>query len=64
MKHIKQYITETIREGDKNIIDMLNFFAKNCSGVQQELFNQKVKDANSVDIVPLSEVFTAYSSTS
>ena len=21
MKHIKQYITETIREGDKNIID-------------------------------------------
>jgi hypothetical protein len=58
MKHIRQYITETIREGDKNIIDMLNFFAKNCSGVQQELFNQKVKDANSVDIVPLSEVFT------
>lgn len=58
MKDIRQYITEEIKSYDKGIIDMLNFFAKNCSGVQKELFNQKVKDANSVDIVPLSEVFT------
>ncbi len=58
MKDIRQYITEEIKSYDKGIIDMLNFFAKSCSGVQKELFSQKVKDANSVDIVPLSEVFT------
>ena len=57
MKDIRQYITEEIKSYDKGIIDMLNFFAKSCSGVQKELFSQKVKDANSVDIVPLSEVF-------
>ena len=45
MKDIRQYITEEIKSYDKGIIDMLNFFAKNCSGVQKELFNQKVKDA-------------------
>lgn len=58
MKDITQYLTEEVKDYDKGIIDMLNFFAKSCSGVQQELFSQKVKDANSVDIVPLSEVFT------
>ena len=58
MKDIKQYITEAVRDNDKGIIDMLNFFAKNCSGYQQKLFQDKANDANSIDVVPLSEVFT------
>lgn len=58
MKTIKQYICETIKDVDASIINMLKFFADNMSGVQQELFKQKVKDADSVDVVPLSEVFT------
>ena len=58
MKSLKKLITEAIKDADKSIIEMLEFFAKNCSGVQQKLFMQKVKDANSVDVVPLSEVFT------
>lgn len=58
MKNLSNYIVESIKDADKGIIDMLKFFAQACSGVQQELFNKKVEDANSVDVVPLSEVFT------
>lgn len=58
MKNLSNYIVESIKDTDKSIIQMLEFFAKNSSGVQQELFQQKLKDANSVDVVPLSEVFT------
>ena len=58
MKPIKCYINESIKDSDQGIIEMLKFFAQNTSGVQQELFKQKVKDADSVDVVPLSEVFT------
>ena len=58
MKQITTYIEESIKDEDKSIIDMLNMFANCSSGVQQELFKQKVKDADSVDIVPLSEVFS------
>ena len=58
MKDISQYIDEAIKQQDQSIIQMLQFYAQNMSGVQQELFKQKVKDADSVDIVPLSEVFT------
>ena len=58
MKQLKSYITEAIKDTDKGIIDMLNFFAKNSSGYQKDLFMKKAKDANSVDVVPLSEVFT------
>ena len=58
MKSLKKLITEAIKDTDKSIIEMLEFFAKNCSGVQQKLFMQKVKDADSVDVVPLSEVFS------
>ena len=58
MKTIIEYITEAVKSKDQQIIEMLKFFAKNMSGVQQELYQQKVKDAESVDIVPLSEVFT------
>ena len=57
MKNLNQHITEAIREGDKGIIDMLNFLSKNTSGYQQALFTKKAKDADSVDVVPLSEVF-------
>ena len=58
MKTLVSHITEAIKSEDEGIITMLKFFAQNMSGVQQELYKQKVKDADSVDIVPLSEVFT------
>ena len=58
MKSLKKLITEAIKDADKSIVEMLEFFAKNSSGVQQKLFAQKVKDADSVDVVPLSEVFS------
>lgn len=58
MKKLNKHIEEALKAEDQSIIDMLDFFAKSCSGVQQALFKQKVKDANSVDVVPLSEVFT------
>lgn len=58
MKTIIEYIQEAVKDSDRSIVDMLNFFAKNCDGYQKELFTQKANDANSVDVVPLSEVFT------
>lgn len=58
MKQIKSYINEELKDYDRGIFDMLKFFAKNCSGYQQYLFNKKADDANSVEISPLSEVFT------
>ena len=58
MKNINTFISEAIRDNDKGIIDMLNFFAKNSSGYQQELFKDKANDADSIDISPLSDVFT------
>ena len=58
MKSIDTFISEAIRDNDKGIIDMLNFFAKNCSGYQKELFTDKANDADSIDITPLSEVFS------
>ena len=58
MKSLNKHICEAIKDVDISIIDMLKFFANNMSGVQQELYKQKVKDADSVDVVPLSEVFT------
>ena len=58
MKQIIEYIHEALKDVDASIKQMLEFFAKNMSGVQSELFKQKAEDADSVDIVPLSEVFT------
>ena len=58
MKSLHKHIWEAIKDVDVSIIDMLKFFANSASGVQQELFKQKVKDADSVDVVPLLEVFT------
>lgn len=58
MKNIIEYITESIKDVDQQIIEMLKFFAKNSSGVQKAYYEQMVQDANSVDVVPLSEVFT------
>lgn len=58
MKTIIQYIDEAISSKDKSILNMLNLFASNSSGVQHELFKQKIKDANSIDVVPLNEVFS------
>ena len=58
MKSLNKHICEAIKDVDISIIDMLKFYADNMSGVQQELYKQKVKDADSIDVVPLSEVFT------
>jgi len=58
MKKLNKHIEEALKAEDQSIIDMLEIFAKGCSGVQQALFQQKVKDADSVDVVPLSEVFS------
>lgn len=58
MKKLNTYISETIKDEDKGILDMLDFFAKNMSGVQQEFYKKMKEDADSVDIVPLKEVFS------
>lgn len=58
MKKIIEYLNEALKDTDKSIKTMLEFFAKNCPGVQGALYKQKSEDADSVDIVPLSEVFT------
>ena len=58
MKKILEYINEALKDTDKGIKDMLDFFAKQLPGVQGALHAQKAQDAESVDIVPLSEVFT------
>ena len=58
MKEIARFIQEELKDYDRGIVDMLKFFAKNCSGYQQYLFNKKADDADSVEISPLSEVFS------
>ena len=58
MKNLSSYIVESVKDVDKIIINMLELISKNSSGVQQKLFQQKLKDANSVDVVPLTEVFS------
>ena len=50
-------IDEALREQDSGLKTMLEFFSSASSGVGAALYRQKVKDANSVDIVSLSEVF-------
>lgn len=58
MKKIIEYINEALKDVDAGIKQMLEFFAQNMSGVQAELFKQKAEDADSIDIVPLNEVFS------
>lgn len=58
MKKIIEYINEALKDVDVGIKQMLEFFAQNMSGVQAELFKQKAEDADSIDIIPLNEVFT------
>lgn len=58
MKRIIEYINEALKDVDAGIKQMLEFFAQNMSGVQAELFKQKAEDADSIDIVRLSDVFT------
>ena len=58
MKSINSFLTEAIKDVDKGIIDMLNLFANNSDGYRKELYSQMAKDANSIDIVSLDEVFT------
>ena len=53
-----KHINEALRESDSGIKTMLEFFANSYSGVGAALYRQKVIDANSVDIVSLSEVFS------
>lgn len=58
MESIKTYIIEALKKDDENILTILNFYAKNMSGVQQALYQQKIKDADSVDISLLSDVLS------
>lgn len=58
MENIKTYIIEALKKDDENILTVLNFYAKNMSGVQQALYQQKIKDADSVDISLLSDVLS------
>ena len=51
-------INEALREHDSGIRTMLEFFGNASSGVGAALYKQKANDANSVDIVSLSEVFS------
>ena len=50
-------INEKLRPADASIMQMLKFFADNTSGYQQMLYNDKVEDADSVDIVSIYDVF-------
>ena len=58
MKSINSFLTEAIKDVDKGIIDMLKLFANSSDGYRKELYSQMAKDANSIDIVSLDEVFT------
>lgn len=58
MKPINNYIQEELKDYDQGIVDMLKTFAKCSSGYQHYLFDKKAKDADSVEIHPLSDVFT------
>lgn len=58
MKKLDKYIQEELKDYDKNIVDMLKLFGQHASGYQKYLFDKKVKDANSVEIHPLSDVFS------
>ena len=58
MKKINKFIQEELKSYDQGIVDMLNLFAKNSDGYQHYLYDKKAKDADSVDIHPLSDVFS------
>ena len=58
MKKLNSYIIESIKSEDQAIIDFLNTVAKVASGYQQALYKEKAKDAESIDVVPISEVFS------
>lgn len=57
-KYGKRKINESLRGNDNVIKDMLNLFASSSSGVQSALYKQKAKDATSVDIVSVYDIFT------
>lgn len=58
MKTIKDYINinEALTGNDKNVLTILNLYAKSSSGAQQALYKQKIKDADSISISHLNEV--------
>lgn len=58
MKTISESLNEALKDSDKGVIQMLQFFGQNCSGCQQQLYQQMVKDADSVDIVSVYDIFT------
>lgn len=57
MKKITTYIDEKLKPADESILQMLDFFAKNTSGYQQMLYQDKSRDADSVDMVSIYDVF-------
>lgn len=57
MKNFNTYINEALKDHDASIKQMLDVLSNCCSGVQAELFKQKLADADSVDIVSIYDVF-------
>ncbi len=55
MKDIHEYIKEAVSEKDQSILNLLNAFAKMSSGVQQALFQEKSKNADSVEHIESME---------
>lgn len=56
METIKRYITEALHDNDKSILTLLNSMAACSSGVYKALFDQKVKDADSINIELMNDI--------
>ena len=57
-KYGKNKINESLRGNDVVIKNMLELFAQSSSGVQSALFKQKAKDATSVEITSIYDIFS------
>lgn len=53
----RNYITESINPADEPIIQFLKMVSKNAYGFQKKLYTDMLNDAQSVDVVPVDEVF-------
>lgn len=56
MKNLKNKIFEELKDYDKGIKQMLDFFAQSTSGVQSSLYTQKSNDADSIEISSIYDV--------
>ena len=57
MDNINNYIQEKLHERDNAVMHILSFYAANASGYQKKLYQDKLNDADSVDIVSIRDVF-------